>query len=200
MVRFAFKANLRQTPGIAEHHTTETEFTGGAKAKFPDDAQEMTLPEHQQPDHLSFFKDFYSLQDIHPGDVVAVVWEHEPRAEDEFAIERGDMVHIVTIWDDAWATGIMTDERAIEWDTEGNTQQSDQGGNLPLPYGEIKVFPLVCVCLPSYWGKAMEGAEWKGKDSTEQKNILRKSSKSKRIEPISLLGRRSDGDIRLNMI
>ncbi|KAH6677078.1 hypothetical protein B0J14DRAFT_446560, partial [Halenospora varia] len=111
----------------------------------------------QQPDHLSFFKDFYSLQDIHPGDVVAVVWEHEPGAEDEFAIERGDMVHIVTIWDDAWATGFMTDERAIECDTEGNTQQSDQGGNLPLLYGEIKAFPLVCVCLPNYWGKAMEG-------------------------------------------
>jgi len=117
----------------------------------------------QQSEQLPFFKDYYSQDDIHPGDRVAVLWAYQPRATDEFALERGDMLKVVGIWDDGWATGVMIDERADDWETR--RQQRDSGvshasgrrGSSPAGSGEIKAFPLVCVCLPDHWRKTIEG-------------------------------------------
>lgn len=118
----------------------------------------------QQSEQLPFFKDYYSQDEIHPGDKVATLWAYQPRAGDEFALERGDMLKVVGIWDDGWATGVMIDERADEWDEKHNAQRDSGVSNTsgrrddsPAVSGEIKAFPLVCVCLPDHWRKTIEG-------------------------------------------
>ncbi|KAH7328132.1 hypothetical protein B0I35DRAFT_486178 [Stachybotrys elegans] len=118
----------------------------------------------QQSEQLPFFKDYYSPDDIHTSDKVAVLWAYQPRAADEFALERGDMLKVVGIWDDGWATGVMLDERAEDWEARRQTQRdsgvSNTSGRRESPtvaLGEIKAFPLVCVCLPEHWRKTIEG-------------------------------------------
>lgn len=118
----------------------------------------------QQSEQLAFFKDYYSQDDIHPGDKVATLWAYQPRAGDEFALERGDMLKVVGIWDDGWATGVMTDEKAEDWEAKrdahrdsGVSHTSGLRGDSPARSGEIKAFPLVCVCLPDHWRKTIEG-------------------------------------------
>ncbi|RYP81732.1 hypothetical protein DL769_001882 [Monosporascus sp. CRB-8-3] len=119
----------------------------------------------QQSEQLPFFKDYYSQDDIHPGDRVAVLWAYQPRAADEFALERGDMLKVVGIWDDGWATGVMLDEKADEWEARRQAQRDSGVSNTsargrdisPPASGEIKAFPLVCVCLPEHWRKTIEG-------------------------------------------
>ncbi|OWP06441.1 hypothetical protein B2J93_9214 [Marssonina coronariae] len=118
----------------------------------------------QQSEQLPFFKDYYSQDEIHPGDKVATLWAYQPRASDEFALERGDMLKVIGIWDDGWATGLMTDDRADEWDVKRNAQRDSGVSNTsgrrhesPAASGEIKAFPLVCVCLPDHWRRTIEG-------------------------------------------
>jgi hypothetical protein len=118
----------------------------------------------QQSEQLPFFKDYYSQDEIHPGDKVATLWAYQPRAGDEFALERGDMLKVVGIWDDGWATGVMIDERADEWDAKRNAQRDSGVSNTsgrrdesPAASGDIKAFPLVCVCLPDHWRRTIEG-------------------------------------------
>ncbi|TGJ83765.1 hypothetical protein E0Z10_g5003 [Xylaria hypoxylon] len=106
----------------------------------------------QQSEQLPFFKDYYSRDDIHPGERVAVLWAYQPRANDEFSLERGDMLKVVGIWDDGWATGVMLDERADEWEARRQAQRDSGVSNTsgrerdasPPVNGEIKAFPLVC--------------------------------------------------------
>jgi hypothetical protein len=118
----------------------------------------------QQSEQLPFFKDYYSSDDIHPGDRVAVLWAYQPRAADEFTLERSDMLKVVGIWDDGWATGILLNERAEEWEARRQAQRDSGVSNTsgrrdssPAASGEIKAFPLVCVCLPEHWRKTIEG-------------------------------------------
>ncbi|CAK7564633.1 MAG: hypothetical protein SEPTF4163_002529 [Sporothrix epigloea] len=119
----------------------------------------------QQSEQLPFFKDYYSQDDIHPGERVAALWAYQPRAVDEFTLERGDMLKVVGIWDDGWATGVMMDERADEWEARRQQQRdsgvsntSGRGRDMsPAVTGEIKAFPLVCVCLPEHWRKTIDG-------------------------------------------
>lgn len=118
----------------------------------------------QQSEQLPFFKDYYSSEEIHPGDKVATLWAYQPRAGDEFALERGDMLKVVGIWDDGWATGVLTNERAEDWDAKRNVQRDSGVSNTsgrrdesPAVSGEIKAFPLVCVCMPDHWRKTVDG-------------------------------------------
>lgn len=120
----------------------------------------------QQSEQLPFFKDYYSQDDIHPGDQVAVLWAYQPRAGDEFALERSDMIKVVGIWDDGWATGVMSSEKTEEWEARRQAQRdsgvssSSQQHQDPVQdstSGEMKAFPLVCVCLPQHWRKIIEG-------------------------------------------
>jgi hypothetical protein len=117
-----------------------------------------------QSEQLPFFKDYYSSDDIHPNDKVSVLWAYQPRAGDEFELERGDMLKVVGIWDDGWATGIRISERAEDYDGKHNAQRDSGVSNgsanrptSPALSGEIKAFPLVCVCLPEAWKKTVEG-------------------------------------------
>jgi hypothetical protein len=118
----------------------------------------------QQSEQLAFFKDYYSQDEIHTGDKVSTLWAYQPRAGDEFALERGDMLKVVGIWDDGWATGILLDEKADEWEARKLAQRDSGVSNTsgrrdvsPEASGEIKAFPLVCVCLPEHWRRTIEG-------------------------------------------
>ena len=115
-----------------------------------------------QSEQLQFFKDYYSQDDIHPNDTVATLWAYQPRAGDEFELERGDMLKVVGIWDDGWATGVRLSESAEQWEAR-KAEQRDSGvsnGSRRSQVesdSEIKAFPLVCVCLPQHWRKTIEG-------------------------------------------
>lgn len=117
-----------------------------------------------QSEQLGAFKDYYSSDEIHPNDKVSVLWAYQPRAGDEFELERGDMLRVVGIWDDGWATGVRIDDRAEDYDGKHKVQRDSGVSNgsaaraqSPPPTGEIKAFPLVCVCLPEAWRKTVEG-------------------------------------------
>ncbi|KPI38570.1 uncharacterized protein AB675_4239 [Cyphellophora attinorum] len=105
-----------------------------------------------QSEQLPFFKDYYSNDDISPA-----------RAGDEFELERGDMLKVVGIWDDGWATGVRVNDRAEDFESKNKPQRDSGVSNgsrredSPTPSGEIKAFPLVCVCLPEAWKKTVEG-------------------------------------------
>lgn len=140
----------------------------GEDPQSPTSAGGMSSPQgmaSQQSEQLPFFKDYYSQDDIHPGDRVAVLWAYQPRAADEFSLDRGDMLKVVGIWDDGWATGVLVDEHAEEWEARraaqrdsGVSNTSGRGRDASPPVsGEIKAFPLVCVCLPEHWRKTIEG-------------------------------------------
>ncbi|KAF1930709.1 uncharacterized protein M421DRAFT_58048 [Didymella exigua CBS 183.55] len=115
-----------------------------------------------QSEQLQFFKDYYSQDDIHPNDTVATLWAYQPRAGDEFELERGDMLKVVGIWDDGWATGVRLSESAEQWEAR-KSEQRDSGvsNGSQRSHAEIdsdiKAFPLVCVCLPQHWRKTIEG-------------------------------------------
>lgn len=118
----------------------------------------------QQSEQLPFFKDYYSSDDIHPSDRVSVLWAYQPRAGDEFALERGEMLKVIGIWDDGWATGIKVDDRAEDYEERARSKRdsgvssSSHGPDSTTgPRGEMKAFPLVCVCVPQHWRKIIEG-------------------------------------------
>ncbi|OOQ85467.1 SH3 domain protein [Penicillium brasilianum] len=116
-----------------------------------------------QSEQLSYFRDYYSQDDIQPGDKVAALWAYSPRAGDEFELDRGEMLKVIGIWDDGWATGVRIPERAEDYDIRHREQRdsgvsngSQRPGPSPAPSGEIKAFPLVCVCLPQHWRKIID--------------------------------------------
>ena len=115
-----------------------------------------------QSEQLQFFKDYYSQDDIHPNDTVATLWAYQPRAGDEFELERGDMLKVVGIWDDGWATGVRLAESAEQWEARKAEQRDSgvsNGGRRSQNEidSDIKAFPLVCVCLPQHWRKTIDG-------------------------------------------
>lgn len=146
-----------QLMGAGEH--VDTSPSSGGDFTSPDS--------HGQSEQLDFFKDYYSQDEIRPSDLVSTLWAYEPRAGDEFQLERGDMIKVLGIWDDGWATGVRVRQRADDWREEDKIQR-DSGvshGRRSRPVtadeGEVKAFPLVCVCLPQHWRKTIDG------DSTE---------------------------------
>ncbi|KAJ5689973.1 hypothetical protein N7462_004365 [Penicillium macrosclerotiorum] len=117
-----------------------------------------------QSEQLSYFRDYYSQDDIRPGDTVAALWAYSPRAGDEFELDRGEMLKVIGIWDDGWATGVRLPERAEDYDIRHREQRDSGVSNgshrpslSPAPSGEIKAFPLVCICLPQHWRKIIDG-------------------------------------------
>lgn len=115
-------------------------------------------------EQLSTFQDYYSHDSIHPGDRVAVLWAYQPRAGDEFSLDRGEMLKVIGIWDDGWATGVRVPDTADSYDIKHREQRDSGVSNgshklaSPVPTGEIKAFPMVCVCLPQHWRAIIDGA------------------------------------------
>ena len=124
-----------------------------------------------QSEQLPYFKDYYSQDEIHPNDRVSVLWAYQPRAGDEFELERGEMLKVVGIWDDGWATGVRIDDRAEDFDAKrkGHRDSGLSSSSVQLdssPHSELKAFPLVCVCLPEYWRQTIRD-EHQGSDGEE---------------------------------
>ncbi|KAF3180919.1 hypothetical protein TWF225_009210 [Orbilia oligospora] len=115
-----------------------------------------------QSEQLPAFKDYYSADNIKPGDDVATLWAYAPRAKDEFELERGDMLRVLGIWDDGWATGVRINGRAEDYvqrkpqRDSGLSAQTDPELNDPTIGADVKAFPLVCVCLPQHWQLTIE--------------------------------------------
>lgn len=118
-----------------------------------------------QSEQMSQFKDYYSAEDIHSGDIVATLWAYQPRAGDEWDLERGDMLKVVGIWDDGWATGYKIRERVDEWEirrnanrdsgvSNGSTSRQQAAGtpaaSAPVSDGEIKAFPVSVPTIGRY--------------------------------------------------
>jgi hypothetical protein len=107
-----------------------------------------------QSEQMSRFKDYYSQDDVRPGDMVATLWAYQPRAGDEWDLDRGDMLKVVGIWDDGWATGYKLRDRAEDWEarrsanrdsgvSNGSTSRQAVVSSLPTePEGDIKAFPV----------------------------------------------------------
>lgn len=99
-------------------------------------------------EQLNAFKDYYSQDEIRPGDAVSTLWDYQPRANDEFGLERGDMLRVVGIWDDGWATGVRIPQHAQEWESVRHDQRdsvvsgTSRDGGSPAITGEIKAFPV----------------------------------------------------------
>lgn len=141
----------------------------------PSSNEDYTSPEsHGQSEQLGFFKDYYSQDEIHPSDLVSTLWAYEPRAADEFHLERGDMIKVLGIWDDGWATGVRVRQRADDWRDDSKIQRDSgmsNGSSRPpdaADEGEVKAFPLVCVCLPQHWRKTIEGESTEASDPTSR--------------------------------
>jgi hypothetical protein len=116
-----------------------------------------------QSEQLPYFRDYYSQDDIHPNDKVAVLWAYQPRAGDEFELERGDMLKVVGIWDDGWATGVRLNERAEDYEgvyrpqrDSGVSDGSGRRGSSPPPTGEIKAFPVSAYQMLPYVGRILQ--------------------------------------------
>ncbi|EME78431.1 uncharacterized protein MYCFIDRAFT_97502, partial [Pseudocercospora fijiensis CIRAD86] len=134
----------------------------GVADTSPSSGADYTSPEsHGQSEQLNFFKDYYSQDEIRPGDLVSTLWAYEPRAADEFQLERGDMIKVLGIWDDGWATGVRVRQRADDWRPEDKVARDSGLSEAPpqdhTDEGEVKAFPLVCICLPQHWKKTIEG-------------------------------------------
>jgi hypothetical protein len=119
---------------------------------------EFSSPEGLHSGHseqMSHFKDYYSQDDVRPGDLVTTLWAYQPRANDEWELDRGDMLKVVGIWDDGWATGVKLRERAEDWEarrsanrdsgvSNGSSRAVMAGSNSESTEsdGEIKAFPV----------------------------------------------------------
>lgn len=159
------QTNPIRSSGIDKPVTSEI---ANARSKYNDTHWTHSQTQTGQSEQLPYFKDYYSQDDIHPGDKVSTLWAYQPRANDEFALERGDMLKVVGIWDDGWATGVMIKERADEWDAQ---REGKASGSSTVVSGEIKAFPLVCVCMPDYWRSTIEG----DKSSEMDSNVAQQS-------------------------
>ncbi|ENI08881.1 hypothetical protein COCC4DRAFT_128626 [Bipolaris maydis ATCC 48331] len=160
-IRGALAAGLPKRQGSLSSHSALGMHSSPLSGS--DQSRSLSSPDGltSQSEQLQFFKDYYSQDDIHPNDTVATLWAYQPRAGDEFELERGDMLKVVGIWDDGWATGVRISETAEQWEAR-KAEQRDSGvssasGRMPLEDSEIKAFPLVCVCLPQHWRKTIEG-------------------------------------------
>jgi len=99
----------------------------------------------QDSDQIESFKDYYSGDVIFTGDLVSVLWAYQPRAEDEFELERGMMLRIVGIWDDGWATAVMVSSKAEDWEDDVGVARSSARDSVVggiSDGGEVKAFPV----------------------------------------------------------
>ncbi|KAF3912318.1 hypothetical protein AA313_de0205185 [Arthrobotrys entomopaga] len=139
-----------------------------------------------QSEQLPAFKDYYSTDSIKPGDDVATLWAYAPRAKDEFELERGDMLRVLGIWDDGWATGVRINGRAEDYvqrrvqRDSGLSAQTDPELNDPTLGADVKAFPLVCVCLPQHWQSTIERESEEGYEEGQRisDEVNEKSSSS----------------------
>lgn len=151
---------------------SSTSVLGFGAAQGGDSPEDtFSTPDTNQSEQLNAFKDYYSQDEIHTSDLVATLWAYQPHAADEFELERGDMLKILGIWDDGWATGVRVRMQAEDWRGDDkllrDSGMSGSHATTPEEHGDVKAFPLVCVCLPQHWRHTIEGETTEGGTADE---------------------------------
>lgn len=156
-------SNARLQMGLQPRKPRSIPLMADRSANRPIVDEESSPAGTNSSERLNYFKDYYSEDEINTGDLVSTLWAYQPRAQDEFELERGDMLVVVGIWDDGWATGKRVSIRAEDWTPSSaikarrrstlSTGSSDSDNH----DSEIKAFPLVCVCLPNQWRRTIDG-------------------------------------------
>lgn len=100
---------------------------------------------HNDSHALPRFRDINSTEIFYTDSEVSVVWPYKPQNTDEFALDQGDMLRILSIYDDGWALGYRLGERAGQW--RGITPTRTERSLI------VKAFPLVCVTVSREWKK-----------------------------------------------
>ncbi len=153
--RFAGMAVMQKRDGSLSSHSPHNHNNNSSSSPH---ANDFSSPEGMgngsgQSEQLQLFKDYYSQDEIRPNDIVATLWAYAPRANDEFELERGDMLKVVGIWDDGWATGVRVREKVEEWEqrrkenrdsgmSNGSKGPAVRPGSPAATDGEIKAFPV----------------------------------------------------------
>lgn len=105
-------------------------------------------------------KDYYSSTYIHPGDKVTAVWSYAAQTRDEFALERGDVLQVTSIWGDGWAIGYLVkkDNEVSTEQTKIDTRPGQERLTADKGMGdtEVKAFPLICVCASEFFERVIE--------------------------------------------
>ena len=101
----------------------------------------------QESEQPPFPKDHYSDDQIFSENLIEVIWGFQARAADELTLERGQVLKVLRLWEDGWATGLMYPARA---------ESLTDGEHKELFEGVVKAFPLTYVCLPQRRRKAIE--------------------------------------------
>ncbi|KTW32707.1 uncharacterized protein T551_00192 [Pneumocystis jirovecii RU7] len=109
-------------------------------------------------------KDYYSDHQITRNTEVVALYMYEPKMPDEMTLERGDIIYVVSVWDDGWCSGIKIgkmdnfnskrnsiSENSIKYleDTINNISETKTKAQTDELI--IRVFPLVCVCHKDSW-------------------------------------------------
>lgn len=147
-------AGIAPIPRRRDHANPQQRYDGsspspalGGPGVIAGTAPHQQSPEgSQESEQMDSFKDYYSSQDIHVGDLVSVLWAYQPRADDELPLERGEMLRIVGIWDDGWATAVRMDGMSAEdWNSSMGSGARDSvvGGMGGDPgQGQVKAVPV----------------------------------------------------------
>lgn len=94
---------------------------------------------------------------------MSTLWPYEAQKADEFKLQRGDMIKVIGLWDDGWGTGVRVQQKAGDWTANADAERVQRSKSSTNPDGGIvKAFPLVCVCLPQHWRKAVASQEAEG--------------------------------------
>ncbi|EMR09196.1 hypothetical protein PNEG_02533 [Pneumocystis murina B123] len=113
-------------------------------------------------------KDYYSDHQITRNTEVVALYIYEPKMPDEMILERGDIIHVVSVWDDGWCSGIKigkldnfntkknTFKNNIKYLQSTNKNVSKLETEIQIDELTIKAFPLVCVCHKDSWKDVIE--------------------------------------------
>lgn len=94
--RVLAQARSQLSPKTENQESTNTV----TKTRDPPAEENKILELGEETQQVQSFKDYYSQDSIHPTDTVPTPWAYVPRADDEFGLEKGDMLKVVGIWND----------------------------------------------------------------------------------------------------
>lgn len=156
-----FPNPLSSVTSPAEKTLTAPQATKDMKAPEPTLAAPIVLKGPTIPP-TSSIKDYYSPAQITAGHTVTAVWSYAARTRDEFVLERGDVIHVTSLWGDGWGIGFIvkgaSEPSSVGSELSGSGQSKDEPAttNTGTAGKEVKAFPLVCVCDSEYWDRVIE--------------------------------------------
>jgi hypothetical protein len=137
------------------------------KERGPADTPKDLSGPPEKSEAVSEFVDYYSPEGkkIIPGSVVAVLWAYQPKARDEWELDRGDMLKVVGVWDDGWATGYKAEDRAEGLEAGAVLKVNEDGDIRAFPVSfefltlinwEPNGVQIVCCTFLDNWRKTIE--------------------------------------------